>query len=330
MRLRFSKFVVLGVLAAALLVTAASAATSVFATGLSTPESITPTASASGFFVTDADGPIWNVTAGGSTSKLADATGSVTWRGGLILPSTFTGLGGKFLAVGADVAVGGPALAYTMDTTTGALTPYHSSAQAGAWTEAVLAPSFGSLSGDVLVTNQGHPAPVPPDTTTPVPASVDYFTPAGGVGRLATFSFSAFPSKVQAFGAALANGSFGEVGGPSLLVSDSRGNGIYSVDPAGNIKLFTTIPGTATLRQIAFAPKEWKKYGGDLFVSLSAGAIDVVNRDGVVVGKISGNFNARGLRFTTMSGQPTLLFSNIKDPGGHNILQAGPGDVVPS
>ena len=29
-------------------------------------------------------------------------------------------------------------------------------------------------------------------------------------------------------------------------------------------------------------------------------------------------------------GDPTLLFSNIKDPGGHNILQAGPGDVVPS
>ena len=322
MRLRFSKFVVLGVLAAALLVTAASAATSVFATGLSTPESITPTASASGFFVTDADGPIWNITAGGSTSKLADATGSVTWRGGLILPSTFTGLGGKFLAVGADVAVGGPALAYTMDTTTGALTPYHSSAQAGAWTEAVLAPSFGSLSGDVLVTNQGHPAPVPPDTTTPVPASVDYFTPAGGVGTLATF-----PSQVQPFGAALANSSFGEVGGPSLFVSNSRGNGIYTVDPAGNIKLFTTIPGTATLRQIAFAPKEWKKYSGDLFVSLSAGAIDVVNRDGVVVGKITGTFNARGLLFTTMSGQPTLLFSNT---AGHNILKAGPGDIVPS
>ena len=44
--------------------------------------------------------------------------------------------------------------------------------------------------------------------------------------------------------------------------------------------------------------------------------------------KISGNFNARGLLFTTMSGQPTLLFSNTKDPG-HNILKAGPGDVVP-
>src|SRR5947208_15826080 len=104
MRLRFSKFVVLGVLAAALLVTAASAATSVFATGLSTPESITPTASASGFFVTDADGPIWNVTAGGSTSKLGDATGSGTWRGGLTLPSTFTGLGRRCRHGGPDGA----------------------------------------------------------------------------------------------------------------------------------------------------------------------------------------------------------------------------------
>jgi hypothetical protein len=31
--------------------------------------------------------------------------------------------------------------------------------------------------------------------------------------------------------------------------------------------------------------------------------------------------------FTTMSGQPTLLFSNIL---GHNILKAVPGDIVPS
>jgi hypothetical protein len=192
------------------------------------------------------------------------------------------------------------------------VTLYHSQAN-GAWTQPVLAPSFGSLSGDVLVTNQL--------------GSVDYFTPSGGVGTLATF-----PSSVQPFGAALANSSFGEVGGPSLFVSNSRGNGIYTVDPAGNIKLFTTIPldagaGQNSLRQIAFAPKEWKKYGGDLFVSLNTAAIDVVNRDGVVVGKITGAFNARGLTFTTMSGQPTLLFSNTRNG---TILKAGPGDIVPS
>jgi hypothetical protein len=195
------------------------------------------------------------------------------------------------------------------------VTLYRSQAN-GAWTSPVLAPSFGSLSGDVLVTNQGGPGSA---------GSVDYFTPSGGVGTLATF-----PSTVQPFGAALANSSFGEVAGPSLVVSDSRSNGIYTVDPAGNIKLFTTIPldaGQTSLRQIAFAPKEWKKYGGDLFVSVNTGAIDVVNRDGVVVGKITGAFNARGLTFTTMSGQPTLLFSNIRNG---TILKAGLGDIVPS
>ena len=71
MRLRLSKLLVLGALASALLVTAASAAIGVFATGVSTPESITPTAS--GFFVTDADGPIWKVgpTAGGPATQVA-------------------------------------------------------------------------------------------------------------------------------------------------------------------------------------------------------------------------------------------------------------------
>jgi hypothetical protein len=184
----------------------------------------------------------------------------------------------------------------------------------------VLASSFGSLSGDVLVTNQGA-------SDISVRGSVDYFTPSGAVGTLATFS--AFPSVIP-FGAALATSSFGEVGGPSLFVSDANGNGIYTVDSVGNIKLFTSIPlgvGQSSLRQIAFAPKEWKKYGGDLFVSLNTGAIDVVNRDGVVVGKISGAFNARGLLFTTSSGQPTLLFSNTRNG---SILEAGPGDVVPS
>jgi len=322
MRLRLSKLLVLGVLASALLVTAASAAITVFAAGMSTPESITPTAS--GLFVTDADGPIWKVpTAGGSASQVANLS-TVTWRGGLILPSTFTGVGGKFLAVGADAAPGGAAVAYTMDTTTGVLTPYHSAQTQGVWTEAVLTPSFGSRSGDVLVTNQGGIDAVPS-----IPGSVDYFTPSGGVGTLATFS--AFP-RVIPFGAALAKASFGEVGGPSLFVSDANGAGIYTVDTVGNIRLFTTIPldanaGQNSLRQIAFAPKEWKKYGGDLFVTLNRGAIDVVNRDGVVVGTISGAFNARGLLFTTISGQPTLLFSNTRNG---TILQAGPGDIDPN
>jgi hypothetical protein len=318
MKLRLPRLLVLGVLASALLVTAASAATTVFATvgvSVNTPESITPTAS--GFLVTDANaGEIWGVPAtGGSATQRSTCPDSL--RGGLILPSTFGAAGGKFLAVGRDTGTG-DAVACTMDTSTFATSSYQSQAN-GVWTEAVLAPSFGSLSGDVLVTNQGSA------TTN---GSVDYFTPSGGVGTLATFSSSA----VIPFGAALAKPSFGEVGGPSLFVSDAGSGGIYTVDTHGNIKLFTTIPLDATagqdsLRQIAFAPKEWKRYGGDLFVTLNTGAIDVVNRDGVVIGKISGAFNARGLLFTTMAGKPTLLFSNT---AGHNILKAGPGDIVPS
>jgi hypothetical protein len=320
MRLRLSKLLLLGVLASALLATAGSAATTQFATGMVVPETITQTASG-GFLVADAtatnnSGAIYSVPAGGGAATLL-ATTTSTLRGGLILPSSFSGVGGQFLVVGFN-NTSGNATASTMDSSN-TVTPYHSQT-GGAWTSPVLAPSFGSLSGDVLVTNQGGPDP----------GSVDYFTPSGGVGTLATF-----PSSVQPFGAALANSSFGEVGGPSLFVSDSRlntGNGIYTVDPAGNIKLFTTIPldasaGQNGLRQIAFAPKEWKKYGGDLFVSLNSGAIDVVNRDGVVVGKITGAFNARGLTFTTISGQPTLLFSNTRNG---TILKAGPGDIVPS
>jgi hypothetical protein len=194
---------------------------------------------------------------------------------------------------------------------TSTVTPYASQANS-AWTQPVLAPSFGSLSGDVLVTNQF--------------GSVDYFTPGGTVGTLATFS--AFPTVIP-FGAALAGSSFGEVSGPSLVVSDAGGGGIYTVDTVGNIKLFTTIPlgtGQSGLRQIAFAPKEWKTYGGDLFVSLTRRDIDIVNRDGVVIGKIEGAFSPRGLLFTTIAGKPTLLFSNSANG---TILQAGPGDVVP-
>jgi hypothetical protein len=307
MKSRLLGLLVLGSLACAALVTAAVAATSVFATGMQIPETITPTASGS-LYVTDADdaGDIWGVpAAGGAASSLAQAGYSL--RGGLLLPSTFGSVGGQFLVVGEFAAS-------TMNTATNIVTPYHSQADT-IWTQPVLASSFGSLSGDVLVTNQGVVGP----------GSVDYFTPAGGVGRLATF-----PSGIVPFGAVLAGASFGEVGGVSLFVSDAVGGGLYTVDTAGHIRLFTTIPlgtGQSGLRQIAFAPKGWGRWGGNLFVSVNTRDIVVVNRDGVVIGKISGAFNPRGLLFTTIAGKPTLLFSNT---AVGNILAAGPGDVVPT
>lgn len=308
MKARFPSVLVFALLASALLVAPLSAATSVFATGMTIPETISQAASGD-FYVTDADtlGPIWKVPAGGGAAQQIAQAG-YDLRGGLFLPASFGLVGGEFLVVGNGAAS-------TMNSSF-TVTPYHTQANT-VWTQPVLAPSFGSLSGDVLVTNQGA-------TGQGVHGSVDYFTPSGTVGRLATFSLPIIP-----FGAALAGPSFGEVGGPSLFVSDAGGNGIYTVDTVGNVRLFATIPlatGQTGLRQIAFAPTGWGKYSGDLFVSITRDDIDVLNRDGSIIGKISGAFNPRGLLFTTIAGNPRLLFSNTRVG---NMLIAGPGDVVP-
>jgi hypothetical protein len=313
MRFRFLSVLVCVLLFAALYAGSGFAAVSVFATGTNMPETITQTASGS-FFVTDADalGDIWNVPAtGGTASSVAQA--GFTLRGGLILPGSFGAVGGQFLVTG----VGAPdttGLASTMDASF-AVTPYTQEKKA-IWTQPVLAPSFGSFSGDVLVTNQGA-------SKKAFTGSVDSITPSGAVGRLATLSSVNTP-----FGAALAPSGFGTVGG-TLLVSDAAGSGIYSVDAAGNVSLFTTIPlgaGQSGLRQIAFAPTGWGRGTGNLFVSVNNADIDVVNSSGSVIGRISGMFSPRGLLFTTLSGSPSLLFSDISTG---EILKAGPGDIVP-
>jgi hypothetical protein len=304
---------VLSVLVAALAATSAYAAVSVFATGMIVPESITQTASGS-FYVTDADdsGPIWSIPAGGgSATRLAKARYSL--RDAIFLPAGFGSVGGQFLVVGGQAVVNGTAFASTMDASF-KVRPYASQARS-LWNTPVFATSFGQFSGDVLVTNQGS-------GTESRDGSVDVFTPSGTVGRLTTL-----PSVNVPFGAALAPGSFGDVGG-RLLVSDAGGSGIYSVSSSGAVSLFTTIPlasGQSGLRQMAFAPKGWGPYSGDLFVSVNTRDIDVVNNGGVVVGRISGSFNPRGLRFTTLSGSPTLLFS---DTSTGFVRRASPGDVV--
>jgi len=70
MKHRLLGLLVLGLLASAVLVTGGSAATTVFATGMAVPESITQTASGN-FFVPDANGKIWNVPAAGGTATQA-------------------------------------------------------------------------------------------------------------------------------------------------------------------------------------------------------------------------------------------------------------------
>lgn len=311
MRLRSLMLVTL--LAATLLITSAFAAVSVFATGMSNPEGITPTAAAK-FFVTDgrADGPIWSVAAGGGTATQVASAG-YSLLGGVFLPASFGSVGGQFLVVGGDQVNG--ARASTMNASF-TVTPYASQANS-LWTTPVVASGFGPHNGEVLVTSQG--------TETGLhDGSVDIFTPSGSVGRLTNLTTVNIP-----FGAAQAPTGFGPVGG-TLLVSDALGAGIYSVTPKGKVSLFTTIPfgtGQNGLRQMAFAPKGWGQYSGNLFVSLNTGDIDIVSRNGAVIGRISGSFNPRGLLFTTLSGNPSLLFS---DTMNHVIHEAGPGDIVPT
>jgi hypothetical protein len=308
--MRFRSLALVTLLAATVLITSAFAAVSVFATGMDAPEAIAPTA-AGNFFVTDAraDGPIWSVpAAGGTATQVASAGYSL--RDGVFLPAGFGSVGGQFLVVGGDGVL---ASASTMDATF-TVTPYASQADS-AWTTPVVASSFGRHSGEVLVTNQGN--------GTASTGSVDIFTPSGTVGRLTNL-----PSVNVPFGAALAPPGFGDVGG-TLLVSDAGGGGIYSVNPTGKVSLFTTIPLGARqsgLRQMAFAPSGWGRYSGNLFVSLNTRDIVIVGRNGSIVGRISGTFNPRGLLFTTLAGDASLLFSDVSIGV---VRTAGPGDIVP-
>ena len=296
------KYKLLGVVLFTLLTTALNA-TSVFASGMQGPESITQTASGN-FLVTDFTGAIWTVPATGGTASLL-ATVPFSALGGIFLPGTFDSVGGRFLAVGFGVqgaiAVG---QAYTINTsvTPATVTPYFSEARAS-WPQVVLPSSFGPYTGNLLVTNEHH--------------AVDFFAPTGVEGTVANF-----PESVEGFGAALAPSNFGAVGG-TLLVSDLLSGAIYSVDSSGNVSRFATIPlsaGQTGLRNMAFAPQGFGLYSGDLFVSVNPGVIYVVDVQGMIVGHISGSFAPRGLLFT--GGR--LLFS---DTSSGEILSAGPGDV---
>jgi hypothetical protein len=309
--MRFRSLMLVTLLAATLLITSAFAAVSVFATGMVIPETITRTA-AGNFLVTDAegDGPIWSVPAAGGTATQVASAGYIL-LGGVFLPASFGSVGGQFLVVGSD---GTLASASTMDASN-TVTPYASQADS-AWTTPVVTSGFGRHSGEVLVTNQGN--------GTESTGSVDIFTPSGTVGRLANL-----PSVNVPFGAALAPRGFGDVGG-ALLVSDAGGGGIYSVNPTGRVGLFTTIPlgaGQSGLRQMAFAPSGWGRYSGHLFVSLNTRDIVIVSRNGSIIGRISGSFNPRGLLFTTLAGNPSLLFSDVSTDV---VRRAGPGDIVPN
>jgi hypothetical protein len=313
--MRLRSLLLVALLAAALCASAVLAAVSVFATGMGVPETIARTA-AGDFLVTDADdsGPIWSVAAGGGPATQVASTG-YSLRDGVFLPAGFGSVGGQFLVVGGDAVENGTAFASTIDASH-TVTPYASQANS-LWNTPVVVSGFGLHKGQVLVTNQGS-------GTGSRDGSVDIFTPSGTVGRLTNLPMVDVP-----FGAAQAPAGFGTVGG-TLLVSDAQGGEIYSVNPTGRVSLFTTVPlgtGQSGLRQIAFAPSGWGRYRGNLFVSLTTRDIVIVSRSGAVIGRISDTFNPRGLLFITISGSPTLLFS---DTSTGVIQRAGPGDIAPS
>jgi hypothetical protein len=313
--MRLRSLLLVALFAAALCASAVLAAVSVFATGMGVPETIARTA-AGDFLVTDADdsGPIWSVAAGGGPATQVASTG-YSLRDGVFLPAGFGSVGGQFLVVGGDGVENGTAFASTIDASH-TVTPYASQANS-LWNTPVVVSGFGLHKGQVLVTNQGS-------GTGSRDGSVDIFTPSGTVGRLTNLPMVDVP-----FGAAQAPAGFGTVGG-TLLVSDAQGGEIYSVNPTGRVSLFTTIPlgtGQSGLRQIAFAPSGWGRYSGNLFVSLTTRDIVIVSRSGAVIGRISDTFNPRGLLFITISGSPTLLFS---DTSTGVIQRAGPGDIAPS
>jgi DNA-binding beta-propeller fold protein YncE len=187
----------------------------------------------------------------------------------------------------------------------------------GEFEAAVLAPAgFGSVGGQVLVTEAGGPI-----------VAIDQ--------NGNTSTFATVPGNT--FGAAFAPGGFGSVGG-DLLISDGGNGNIYAVDANGNSRLFASISlglNQFGLRQIAFAPDGFGKYGGDLFVSISGsvngggifGAVVVLDASGqeiavLIVGNELEHFDPRGLFFPD---DQTLLIA-ATDP----IFLATPQDFQPT
>jgi hypothetical protein len=286
----------------------------VFGTDVGLPQTITPT-DAGGFYVVDTLGGILSLPGGGGAASLV-ATLDYSLRGGAFLPSRFGPLAGQFLIVGGVAEVDTPAYASTMDDAF-TITPYAS--QPGSlWSSAIVATGFGRYTGGVLVVNQGSGQDLKDGT-------VDFFAPDGSVTQL-----TGMPANVP-YGGALAPQGFGDLGG-NLLVSDALSGDIYAVNPNGRVRLFTTIPlgpDQGGLRQIAFAPPGWGRYNRHLFVSIDSGEVAVVDRKGMVVGKISGFAYPRGLCFTDIAGEPSLLIGDLGDFVDGLIWKAGPEDIVP-
>jgi len=293
----------------------------VFGTGVGRPQTIIP-APTGDFYVVDTDSKIWSLPGeGGSGTPLATPPMlDYSLRDGVFLPRAFGSLAGQFLIVGGVATTNTPAHASTMDGTF--MLKKYASQDGSLWSSVIIPTGFEQYARGVLVVNQGSGQNLKN-------GSVDYFAPDGSVGRVADL-----PEMNVPYGGVMALG-FGAVSG-TLLVSDARSGNIYSVNSSGGVSLFTTIPlgaGQTGLRQMAFAPHGWGSYSKYLFVSIVTGEVAVVNKDGAVVAKISGFLTPRGLRFTDIEGEPSLLIADTGNQPAANpngkIWKAGLEDIVP-
>jgi len=281
----------------------------IFATGFSVPESITPVSSGfglsgGGYIIPD---PTVNRTGipeiytlpltGGTPTSLA--VSNFFPLGGVILPSGYSAAG-DYLAVGFVTSPAVNGFASTVDSS-GNITPVVSNS-GSAFTSAVVAPSgFGSAGGEVLIADENT-------------SNIYVLAPDGSTSILTNIG-SAIPGG-EPFGLAFAPAGFGSIGG-DLLASDSTNGKIFAIDSSGNVSLFTTIPlgtGQPGLRQMAIAPSGYGNYGGDLFVSVSGstagggtfGSVVAVNASGgedaiIDQGSLPNAFDPRGLYFPNSS-----------------------------
>jgi hypothetical protein len=267
---------------------------------------------------------LWLISsAGGSPVSIYQltTTDADTFRGGLFLPPHFGAVGGDYV-----VGSGTQVLAFNSSVSMSVLSDTSALGYVALVTPAIVPHSFGTAGGNLFFTAiEGPTAP-------------DYFGGVVEIDHAGNATVFAPTPGIYPFGMAFAPRGFGSVGG-DLLVSNSDGNQIVAVNPAGQSWLFTTIPnvnvaGGGGLRQIGFAPPGFGSFGGDLLVSVSAtsqgggsnGHLYVVNRWGQVVAQLdtgAGAFDPRGFTFTD-HGQE-ILISNTSDP----ILLATAADFVP-
>jgi hypothetical protein len=300
-----------------------------FASGMVTPETITVApagfgAYAGDYIISDGDlgnsgGPIWALSADGTTLTQFATNVPFIQESGLFLGSNWGAYSGDYLLVGLNgIPFGSGGSAYAYDSSGNGTELFSLSGDAGL-TDPIIAPNtFGSYGGDVIATSQDGD-------------DLFVLSPDGTDTTLG----SDISSGGAPFGEIAAPAGFGSIGG-DILVSDATDGDIWAVAPDGTSTLFASVPlgtGQIGLRQMAFSPAGYiSGYGSLLFVSISgstngggtAGDVYALDSSGNVVESLRGtagytSFDPRGLLFPDSDFAPTnptdtLYISDASDP----------------